>query len=150
MSERAKLRVFLDSNVLFSGLYSGEGPSGKILELYVRGAISVVVSRQVLEEFVRTVRTKLPRALPTLERLLTSVPPEVVADPPEEQVMQACDVINVMDAPVLAADALAEPDFFVTGDSGYFQDNPEVVRFGGFPVVTPAQFMGYFSVRAET
>ena len=149
MDERANLRVFLDSNVLFSGLYSSKGPPGKILDLYLQGEISVLVSTVVLDELVRTIRTKLPNALPALERLLTSVPPEVVADPSEEQVLEACSIVNVGDAPILAAAVLADPDFFVTGDMGYFQDNPEKVHYAGPPIVTPAQFLRYFSVRAE-
>lgn len=144
MDERANLRVFLDSNILFSGLYSTEGPPGKIVDLYVRGEISVLVSTLVLEELVRTIRTKLPKALPALERLLTSVPPEVVADPSEDQVFEARRVVNVRDAPILAAAVLAAPDFFVTGDMGYFRDNPEKERYAGPPIVTPAQFIAYY------
>ena len=52
-------RVFLDSNVVFSGVHSPEGAPGIILEHFVKGSISVVVSQQVLEEVVRTIKAKL-------------------------------------------------------------------------------------------
>jgi predicted nucleic acid-binding protein len=57
-----KPRVFLDSNVIFSGLYSPKGAPGIIPEHFIKGDISVVVSQQVLEEIIRTVKEKLPDA----------------------------------------------------------------------------------------
>ena len=147
MAERLKPRVFLDTNVLFSGLYSEDGPPGEILRLHVQGEITVVVSRQVLGELVQTIREKLPQALPALERLLTNAPPEVVADPPVEAVARACRVISAGDAPILAAAMLAEPDLLVTGNRRHFLDDPEVARFSGLSILTPAQCVDYFRMR---
>ena len=56
-------RVFLDSNVLFSGFHSPTGPPGIILRCFVEGKLVVVVSKQILQEVVRTLRKKLPEAL---------------------------------------------------------------------------------------
>jgi len=144
MARKVRPRVFLDSNVLFSGLYSEEGPPGEILGLHSQGEIIVVVSQQVLEELVRNVREKLPRALPALGILLTNNPPEVVSDPSREAVDQSSGVINMQDAPILAAAMLARPDFLVTGNTRHFVDNPEVARFSGLSIMTPAQFIEYF------
>ena len=144
---RLGLRVFLDTNVLFSGFYSEGGPPGEILNLYVRGEITVVVSRQVLEELVVAIREKLPLAISALERLLTGVPPEVVADPPVAESDRARGVINAADAPILAAAMVARPDVFVTGNTRYFLDNPEVARVSGLRIMTPARFVDYLRVK---
>ena len=112
--------MFLDTNVLFSGLYSEGGPPGQILDLYIRGEITVVVSRQVLQELIHTLREKLPGSLDALGQLLTSVPPEVVADPPWENAVKARCVINAEDAPILAAAIMASPGVFVTGNTRHF------------------------------
>jgi len=63
-------RVFLDSNVLFSGLHSARGAPGIILDHFAKGAVIMVVSPLVLEEVVRTIKSKLPEALPSLYTLL--------------------------------------------------------------------------------
>lgn len=59
-------RVFFDSNVIFSGLYSREGPPARLLEAYTRGRLEMVISQQVLAEVVRTLEAKIPQALPVL------------------------------------------------------------------------------------
>jgi putative PIN family toxin of toxin-antitoxin system len=133
-------RVFLDSNVIFSGLYSPEGAPGIILEHFVKGSIGVVVSQQVLEEVVRTVRAKLPDALPTLRRLLVSIPPEVIADPEREEIERWVKKLPLGDAAILAAATGAQPDYFITGDK-HFTQNPGIGEEAQLHIVTPARFL---------
>lgn len=137
---KPKLRVFLDSNVIFSGLYSSQGAPGIILEHFIKGNISVVVSQQVLEEVVRTIKQKLPGALPALGTLLVSVPPEVVADHPLEKIKLKRWNIPAADAAIQAAAMVAQPDYFVTGDN-HFIENPDFARETGLTILTPAQFL---------
>ena len=106
-----------------------------------------MVSHQVLEELVVTIREKLPQVLPALERLLTGVPPEVVADPPVAESDRARGVINAADAPILAAAMVARPDVLVTGNTRHFLDNPEVARVSGLRIMTPARFVDYLRVK---
>lgn len=140
MAPSHRPRVFLDSNVIFSGLYSPEGAPGIILEHFVKGSISVVVSQQVLEEVVRTVKAKLPGALPALRRLLVSAPPEVVADPQRQESERWTNRLPLGDAAILAAAIGAQPDYFITGDK-HFTDVPAIAEEARLLVVTPAQFL---------
>ncbi len=78
---RAKIRAFLDTNVIFSGLYSAKGAPEAIIDYYAQGYFTTVVSRQMLDELIGTLKDKLPEALPTLRSLLVNMSPEVVADP---------------------------------------------------------------------
>ena len=64
MPKKTKLRFFLDNHILLSGLYSSENSPGKILEYFIEGRISVVISQQVLEKIVRVVKDTLPRLCP--------------------------------------------------------------------------------------
>ena len=139
MSKR-KLRVFLDSNVIFSGLYSPRGSPALILEHFVAGDISVVVSQQVLEEVVRTVKEKLPDALPVLRRLLMSTPPEVAADPPLEAIKRRKKKLSIADSSVLEAAITARPDYFITGDN-HFLDDPHLTEGTDLHIITPAGFL---------
>lgn len=138
---KARPRVSLDSNVIFSGLYSPEGAPGIILERFVKGSIRVVVSQQVLEEVVRTVKAKLPSALAALRRLLVSTPPEVVADPQRREFERWMNRLPLGDAVILAAAIGAQPDYFITGDR-HFTESPGVAEEAGLRIVTPAQFLG--------
>src|SRR3972149_10898516 len=140
MVSKPKLRVFLDSNVIFSGLYSPRGAPGAILEHFIRGNISVVISQQVLEEVIRTLKEKLPEALPALRRLLVNVPPEVAADPKVEVIERWTGILSLADAAILAAAVAAQPNYFVTGDK-HFIGNPDIVKKAGPQIVTPAQFL---------
>ena len=145
---KSKPRVFLDSNVVFSGLYSSQGAPGTILEHFIRGNISVVVSQQVLEEVIRTTREKLPEALPALRRLLVNVPPEVAADPKPEAIERWTGRLSIGDAVILAAAIATKPDYFVTGDN-HFIENPGIAEETGLHIVTPAQFLKFLE-RGET
>ena len=138
---KARPRVFLDSNVIFSGLYSPEGAPGIILERFVKGSIRVVVSQQVLEEVIRTIKAKLPSALPSLRRLLVSTPPEVVADPQRRELERWMNKLPLGDAVILAAAIGAQPDYFITGDK-HFTESPSIAEEAGLRIVTPAQFLG--------
>jgi len=137
---KPKPRVFLDSNVIFSGLYSPRGTPGAILEHFIRGNISVVVSQQVLEEVIRTLKEKLPEALPALKRLLVGVPPEVQADPTPKEIDRWAEKLHVADAAILAAAVAAQPDYFITGDK-HFLENPGIAQETGLHIVTPSQFL---------
>jgi hypothetical protein len=140
MASKRKPRVFLDSNVIFSGLYSPRGSPALILEHFVAGDISVVVSQQVLEEVVRTIKKKLPDALPILKRLLMSTPPEVTSDPPLEAIKRRKKKLSIADASVLEAAITARPDYFITGDN-HFLDDPHLSEDTGLHIITPTGFL---------
>jgi putative PIN family toxin of toxin-antitoxin system len=135
-----KVRVFLDSNVVFSGLYSARGAPGVILEYFIQGRIRVIISQQGLQEIVRTIKEKLPAALPALKYLLLNAPPEVVADPKPEALELWRKKLSIGDAAILAAAIASQPDYFITGDN-HFLGNPELAKESGLRIVTPGQFL---------
>lgn len=142
MPAKPKPRVFLDSNVIFSGLYSPRGAPGIILELFIKGAINVVVSQQVLDEVIRTVKEKAPGALPALSRLLFSAPPEVNADPKLAEIKRWTVELSLADAAILAAAVQTQPDYFITGDN-HFIAKASMAEEAGLRIVTPAQFLKF-------
>lgn len=141
-----KPRVFLDSNVIFSGMYSSAGAPGVILERFIQGKLSVVISQQVLEEVVRTIKGKLPEALPALRRLLMSAPPEIAKDPATEEVARWAEMLHIEDASILAAAIAAQPDYLVTGDRHFLED-PGIAHQSGLHIVTPAQLLQRIELR---
>lgn len=140
MQPEHKPRVFLDSNVIFSGIYSPQGPAGIILEHFINGKIDIVISQQVLEEEARTIKEKLPEALSALQTLLINSTPEIIKDPLFEDIARWFELINNEDASILAAAIAAQPDYLVTGDKHFFE-NRNIARQTELSIATPAQFL---------
>lgn len=134
------LLVFLDSNVIFSGLHSPGGPPGSVLRHMLDGRITVIVSRQILEEIVRTFKKKLPLALPALSEFLLNSPLEVVSDPEPEGVAHWIKTLHERDDAIIAAAIAAEPDFFVTGDS-HFLKNSRLKTESGLQIFSPSDLL---------
>lgn len=80
---------------------------------------------------MRTVRAKLPDALPALKRL---------ADPGHEEIERWTKILPLGDAAILAAAIGAQPDYFITGDK-HFTGSPGIGEEAGLRIVTPAHFL---------
>ncbi len=129
----------MDTNVFFSGLYRASGPPATILERHIEGRINIVISRQVLEELVTTIREKKPDLLPRLQTFLTYAPPEICSDPTPAEVQRAEKWINPADAPILAAAIKARADCLVTGNVRHF--TTQVARAAKVDIFTPADYL---------
>jgi putative PIN family toxin of toxin-antitoxin system len=140
MAKKLRPRVFLDTNVVFSGLYFSQNAPGKILEHFIRGDIRVVISQLVLEEIIQVIKEKLPEALPALNRLLINTSIEIISNPTLADVKHFAKWVHFEDAAILAAAILSEPDYFVTGDTD-FLNNPDIAKNTGLRIVTPAQLL---------
>ena len=143
MGSRANVRLFLDTNVIFSGLYSSRGAPSAILELYLDGKIRLVVSRLVLDELVVTLKKKFPDGLESMRRLLTSVPPEIIPDPSRDSLQPWLGRLAVGDAAIIAAAANARPDYFITGDH-HFLKYRKIKEFKTLQILTPGEFLSIF------
>lgn len=140
MARAGSLRVFLDSNVINSGIYSSDGPPAKILQLHATAKLKIIVCRLVIEEVVRTFQEKKPDALPALQSFLTSAPPEIIKNPELKEARRWTSLLKLEDAVILAAAVSAEPDYFVTGDR-HFYAPPLIAEKSGLSIVTPAQLV---------
>jgi putative PIN family toxin of toxin-antitoxin system len=136
---RAKPRPFLDTNVIFSGLYSPSGPPAEILDRHAQGRLTIVVSRQVLDEIVVVIERKKPEILPLLRVFLLNAPPEFAPDPTPEEVGRVRHYIHEADAPILAAALKSRADCIVTGNTRHF--TPNVATRAGIPIYTPSVYL---------
>ena len=57
------MRVVVDTNVFVSGVFFG-GPPGRVLTAWRDGTIEVVVSREIIEEYVRVATSFRPGSPP--------------------------------------------------------------------------------------
>jgi putative PIN family toxin of toxin-antitoxin system len=130
----AGLRVVLDTNVLVSGLAYPQSIPGRILSVWRRGGVDLILSRYILDEMVRV--------LPRLKRI-TLNPTEIrdLADSfmflaevvePDGEVDKT--LRDELDQQVLGTLRAAKADYLITGDK-------DLLALGGrYSIVTPAAF----------
>ena len=139
MESEARLRVFLDTNVIFSGVSSTGGTTATLIDLAARRAFVVVLSRAVISELVNNLQRKAPRSLSAIERFFEASQLEAVRTPPAGAVRLWTARGLTTDARLAAAATLAQVDYLCTGD----RKLREVVTASsdGPPVVTPRQLL---------
>jgi len=146
MAAADRPRVFLDTNVLVSALYSADGPPGAILRLHAEDRIAIVVSQLVVEELIRAIRRKLPDALPLLREFLLNTPPEVVTDPTAGEIQTFAHGVNRADAPLLTAAVNARADYLVSGDVAFIREARRLET--SVALVTPRELFGSLQARS--
>lgn len=126
--------MVLDTNVLVSGFAYPKGIPGRILDAWHHGAIAVVLSRYILDEFVRV--------LPRLKRVSLSATEirdladslMLMAETVEPDTEPDDSLRDQADQAILGTLRAANADYLVTGDK-------ELLALAAlYPIVTPAEF----------
>lgn len=121
-----KFKVFLDTNILLSGIFF-EGNESKILDLV---EIDFVTSEDVVNELLKVAKKKLKYlkertleiALLEIERALSDIT-IIPQSKYRQKIKEANNLItHKKDVPILASVLYAKPDYFLTGDSHFFTD----------------------------
>ena len=133
-------RVFLDTNVLISGVLSRTGASAAILDLGEAEEILVVVSQQVLVEADRTFLKKFPDLIERYRKFIKNLAPLLLDDPPPAAIKEAARFIDLDDASILAAAKQGRLDFLVTLNTKHFH-TPKAQGYVAAPIVTPGEFL---------
>ena len=136
------VRVFLDSNVILSGLLSDKGAPRIILDLLTLDLPFLVGStgRYNLIEIERNVKKKAPQILDVFKRFLPRLNLKVIPVPQPEELREFVGKITDKDIPVLVSAIRSKADFLVTGDKRHFQriKLPEGYLL---KIVTPSEFI---------
>lgn len=136
------VRVFLDSNVILSGLLSDKGVPRIILDLLTLELPFLVGStgRYNLIEIERNLKRKMPQILVVYKKYLPRLNLKVIPIPHPEELRKFAGKITDKDISVLVSAIRSEADFLVTGDKRQFQ---RIKLLDGYllKVVTPSQFI---------
>ena len=136
------VRVFLDSNVILSGLLSERGAPRIILDLlslrlpFLIGA----TGRYNLTEIERNLKNKMPALLPLYKTYLPRVKLKVIPLPRPEDLRDFSGQIAEKDMPVLFSAMRSRADFLVTGDKQHFGKVKGDDKYP-FHVLTPSEFV---------
>ena len=141
-STQAKIsKLFIDSSVLIAASISATGSARDLIISSINNKFKIVVSDLVLEETVRNLTNKAPKALPALQLFLEALNPEVVS-PSESLVIKVSKVIELKDAPIVAGAIAAKAEYLVSFDRKHLlQKNKEIKTNLKVKVVTPDEFL---------
>ena len=143
----AKLRVFLDTSVLFAAVHSETGGARLILKLGEAEAVSLWVGPWVLKEAEGVLDRKSPKSKGYFAVLLDRSGVQVGVEADETTLHQACSVIDyVPDAQVVAEALALGVDYFVSFDREHLVGNPRVGELP-FPIGTAGDFLAWYRER---
>ncbi|MDW7759565.1 MAG: PIN domain-containing protein [Acidobacteriota bacterium] len=136
-----KTRIFLDSNVIVSGLFSDRGAPRIILDILSLDlpALKPMTGAYNIGEIERTLRVKLPAALSTFRTALKLMNPEIVALPSEGDLAPLVGLTAAKDLPVIASAISGKADILVTCDVKHLL-KIEKSRLS-FKIASPADFL---------
>jgi predicted nucleic acid-binding protein len=135
------VKVFLDSNVVLSGLLSERGAPRILLDLLSLRLPFLIgfTGRYNLIEIERNLRKKMPSLLVLYKAYLPRLNLKVIPLPRPEDVKNFSGQIAEKDIPVLISAIRSKADFLVTGDRQHFGKMKELDKYP-IDVVTPSEF----------
>ncbi|MGD0887111.1 MAG: hypothetical protein ABSA46_19890 [Thermodesulfovibrionales bacterium] len=134
--------MFLDSNVLLSGLFSDKGAPRIILDLLTLNLpmLTGATGRYNLIEVEQNLKKKMPEALPLYHKYLPKLRLEIVALPSQSTVTSMAGAISEKDVPVLASVIACGAEYLITGDKKDFARLRNVKKYN-FKIVSPSEFI---------
>lgn len=142
MAKKEAVRVFLDSNVILSGLLSDKGAPRIILDmLCLRLPFLIgVTGRYNIIEIERNLAKKMPAAIPVYREYLPKINLEIIQMPSAAEVKKFYGHVSDKDIPVVVSAINGKADLLVTGDK---KDFAKLKAKGNelFKIVSPSEFI---------
>lgn len=140
---RRHVKVFLDSNVILSGLLSDKGAPRVLLDILSLGLpfLSGATGKYNMMEIERNLKTKLSKALSVFKTYFPTIGLKILPLPKRERIETLVQWIDAKDAPVLASALSWQADYLITGDIKDF--GTQTLRKAGLSIriVSPASFV---------
>jgi predicted nucleic acid-binding protein len=142
MARSKRYKIFLDSNVLLSGLLSDKGPPRMILDLLTLNLpiLCGATGRYNIIEVERNLKKKMPEAIPLYHQYVPKLGLEVVELPSRETVTEMVGAVADKDIPVLASAIACSADCLITGDIRDFGPLKHSKRYS-LTIVSPSEFI---------
>jgi len=139
---RRTVRLFLDSNVILSGLLSDRGAPRIILDLLSLGLPFLMGStgQYNLIEIERNLKKRMAGIMPVYKRYFPLLNLAVMPMPKPEDLREFSGKIADKDIPVLVSAIKGKADFLITGDRRHFEKLKGVEKYK-LEIVTPSEFI---------
>lgn len=137
---KKSLKIFLDSNVIISGLFSDKGAPRIILDVLSLGLpqLTGATGEYNIIEIERNLTRKMPEVLPVYNRYLPLLSLDIIPLPTAGEIDKLSGITSKKDIPVLASAINGKVDFLVTGDKKDF-----IHLKGKYPfrILSPSEFL---------
>ncbi len=120
-------RVFIDSSVVIAAAISSRGSARELIIHGIAGRFTLILSEVVLVETERNLLRKAPGAFPAFELLRAALGAEL-ADPSKALVLRVAKVIELKDAPIVAAAIRAKADYLATYDRRHLLSRKDEIQ----------------------
>lgn len=139
---KKRFKVFLDSNVIISGLFSDKGSPRIILDLLCLDLPMLAGStgQYNIIEIERNLSKKMPGVLPVYKKYLQVLNLEIIPLPSSKDIKKLIGHVSDKDIPVLASAIISNADFLITGDKKDFV-KPKLRGKYSFRILSPAEFL---------
>lgn len=139
MAKRS-IKIFLDSNVILSGLFSDKGAPRIILDLLSLGLPQLVAAtgEYNIIEIERNLIKKMPEALPVYNKYLPLLNLDIIPLPALKEIAKLSGATSQKDIPVLASAINGTVDYLVTGDR---KDFSHLTGQYSFKILSPSEFL---------
>jgi predicted nucleic acid-binding protein len=142
-----KVKVFLDTSVLFAAVYSETGGARLILKLGEAGTIQIWVGPWVLQEADRVLDRKSPESKAYFALMLDRSQVQVGPQAGEAALASAEEVIEYRpDAQVVAEALEVDVDYFVSFDREHLLGHPQAGRLP-FSIGTAGDFLAWYRAK---
>jgi len=134
------IKVFLDSNVIISGLFSDKGAPRIILDLLCLDLpmLTCATGKYNIIEIERNLAKKMPEVIPAYRKYLPLLNLDVIPLPSAEVIRKLAGLTSDKDVPVLASAISGNVDFLVTGGK---KDFLQIKGKYPFRILSPAEFL---------
>ena len=136
-------RMFFDTSVYIAALLSPNGAAGALVRLVEAGAMTMVVSDDVIKEADRVLGAKFPELIQESRTLWKHLGPEIAPRPTADHLASFSRRLPTGDASILCAAHLAKVSAFVTWNTRDFMAHG-VASLVDFPIVVPADGLKLF------
>lgn len=121
-------RVFVDTNILISGLIFPSGNQAALLEMADRGLVDLVLSAHVICEAREVFAEKFAERTQVLEEFLSGARYEIAAPPSAAGLLTAARLVRDSDdVAILGSIIESKPDVALTGDKDLLTDEVRAV-----------------------
>lgn len=142
MAKKEAVRVFLDSNVILSGLISDKGAPRIILDVLCLNLpfLTGLTGKYNIIEIKRNLTRKIPAAIPLWEEYFHKLNIEIIPIPSEPEINKLLGQIHDKDIPVIVSAINGSADYLVTGDK---KDFSKLRSKGKYPfhIISPSEFI---------
>ena len=134
------VKIFLDSNVIISGLFSDKGAPRVILDLLSLGlpVLAGATGEYNIIEIERNLTKKMADVLPLYRKYLPLLSLEVIPLPSPGMIKKLSGITSDKDIPVLASAINGNVDILVTGDR---KDFSRLTGKFPFKILSPSEFL---------